>query len=137
MNSIFENFKPEAIFSTGNPIFKSVQKTHSLFAVAFDTTARMQLALAEELLDLNKKRLASLYAGESVKDTIATHKDLLTEAGERTVAMTDELKQVATDFQTGLTDAANGWITVATDAVSNITKTAEPVKAVKTSKKAA
>ena len=137
MNNIFENFKPEALFSSENPFFKSTQKTHTLFSKAFDKTARMQLAFAEELLDLNKKRFASLYTGASVQDTIANHQELMTEAGSRASALADEFQQVATDLQAGVTDAANEWINIATEAVNNASETAKTAKVAKVSKKAA
>ncbi len=137
MNNVFENFKPEALFSAENPFFKSAQKTHTLFAAAFDKTARMQLAFGEELLDLNKKRFASLYAGASVQDTIANHQELMTEAGDRASALADEFQQVATDLQAGITNAANEWINIATEAVNNASETAKPAKIAKVSKKAA
>lgn len=129
MNNLFDNFKPEAIFSAENPFLKSARKTHGLFAEAFDKTARMQLAFAEDLLDLNKKRFASLYAGKSAQDTIATQQELLTAAGNRTFAVADELQKVSTVLKTGITDAANEWMAVATEAVTNIAETAKPAKA--------
>ena len=137
MNNIFVNFKPEALFSAENPFFKSAQKTHTLFAEAFDKTARMQLAFAEELLDLNKKRIASLYASASVQDTVANHQELMTEAGGCASALADEFQQVATVLQAGINDAANDWINIATEAVNNATETAKPTKVAKASKKAA
>jgi len=57
MNRLFEFFKHDTILSTGNPFFKSAEKTHRLFAGAIDSTARMQLAFGEELLDLNKNQI--------------------------------------------------------------------------------
>jgi hypothetical protein len=137
MNNIFDNFKPEALFSTENPFFKSAQKTHTLFAEAFDKTARMQLAFGEELLDLNKKRFASLYAGKSAQGTIATHQDLITEAGTRASALVDDFQKVATDFQAGMTEAANEWVNVATEAVNEAVETVQSPKTAKPSKKAA
>ena len=137
MNNIFENFKPEALFSAENPFFKSAQKTHALFAEAFDKTARMQLAFGEELLDLNKKRFASLYSGDPAQDTLAVHQDLIVEAGNRASALTDEFQKVATDFQAGMTDAANEWVNVATEAVNVATETVKPAKKTNASKKAA
>lgn len=137
MNNLFDNFKPEAIFSADNPFVKSAQKTHTLIADAFDKTARMQLAFGEELLNLNKKRFASLYAGNSVQDTLATQQDLITEAGNRASNLADEFQKVATDFQAGVTEAANEWVAVATDAVNDVTDAAKPAKAKKASKKAA
>ena len=137
MKNIFENFNPEALFSAENPFLKSAQKTHTLFAEAFDKSARMQLAFGEELLDLNKKRFASLYAGESVKDTIASQQKLMTEAGNRVSALADNFQQLATELQTDVTDAANEWISSATEAVNNITEVAEPPMATKAGKKAA
>ena len=134
MNELFNNFKPETIFSTENPFFKSAQKAHTLFAETFDKTARMQLAFGEELLDLNKKRFATLYAGASASETLSAHQDLITEAGNRASDLADEFQKVATDFQAGITEAANEWVNVATEAVSDA---AEPVKSKKASKKAA
>lgn len=121
MNTLFENFKPEALFSTENPFFKSAQKTHSLFAEAFDKTASMQLAFGEELLGLNKKRFASLYAGDSAQDTLVAQQDLIVEAGNRASALADEFQKVASDFQAGITEAASEWVNVATEAVNKAT----------------
>jgi hypothetical protein len=137
MNNLFDNFKPETIFSADNPFVKSARKTHTLFAEAFDKTARMQLAFGEELLDLNKKRFASLYAGESAGDTLAVQQDIIVEAGNRTSALTDEFQKVATDFQTGITEAANEWVNVTTDAINDVTEAAKPPKTKKAGKKAA
>jgi len=134
MNELFDNFKPETVFSTENPFFKSAQNAHTLFAEAFDKTARMQLAFGEELLDLNKKRFATLYAGASASETLSDHQDLITEAGNRASDLADEFQKVATDFQAGITEAANEWVNVATEAVS---EAAKPVKSKKASKKAA
>ena len=137
MNNLFENFKPEALFSAENPFYQSAQKTHSLFADAFDKTARMQLAFGTELLDLNKKRFASLYAGGSAQDTLSAQQDLIAEAGNRASALVDEFQKVATDFQAGVTDAANEWHNVATEAVNEATEAATPARKTKTIKKAA
>lgn len=118
MNKLFENFNPEAIFSADNPFFASARKTHSLFAEAYDKTARMQLAFGEEMLDLNKKRFDALYAGKSVQASLAAPQDLLLSVGKRTSALVDEFQQVATDFQAGMTDAANEWVSLANETVS-------------------
>ncbi len=129
MNTIFENFKPEAFFSVENPLYKSARKTHTLFAEAFDKTARMQLAFSEQLLDLNKKRFESLYAGGSAQETLGSQQDFIVEAGQRASALADEFKKVATDFQAGMAEAANEWLTVATEAVTDVAKPAETKKA--------
>jgi len=134
MNKPFENFKPEVIFSTDNPFFKSAQKTHRLIFDAFDKTARMQLAFGEQMLDLNKRRFNSLYAGKSAQDTLATQQDLLVEAGQRASTLSDDFQKVATDFQTGITGIASEWVNVASEAVNDAAKVAKPAKA---SKKAA
>jgi len=134
MNELFNNFKAETVFSTENPFFKSAQKAHTLFAETFDKTARMQLAFGEELLDLNKKRFATLYAGTTASETLSAQQDLITEAGNRASDLADEFQKVATDFQANITEAANEWVNVATEAVSDAAK---PVKTKKTSKKAA
>jgi len=129
MTNLFDNFKPEAIFSAENPFLKSAQKTHTLIAEAFDKTARMQLAFGEELLDLNKQRFASLYDGKSAQDTLATQQDLVTEAGNRASALADEFQAVATDFQAGVTEVANEWAQVATEAANEVSEVAKPAKA--------
>jgi hypothetical protein len=137
MNNIFNQFNAEEVFSTDNPLIKTARKTHSLFATAFDKTARMQLAFGEELLDLNKKRFAALYAGDSLQDTIASHQDLVNEAGNRATDLNDEIQKVASELQTGILGAANEWLNVATEAVSDIGKSTAPAKTTKASKKAA
>jgi len=128
MNNLFENFKPEAIFSAENPFVKSAQKTHTLFAKAFDDTARMQLAFGEELLDLNKKRFAGLYAGNSASETLTAQQDLIVEAGNRASALADEFQKVATGFQADLTEAASEWTSVASEAVTDAAKPAKATK---------
>lgn len=128
MNNLFDNFKPEALFSTENPFIKSAQKTHTLFANAFDQTARMQLAFGEELLDLNKKRFASLYAGQSASDTVTVQQDLIVEAGNRASDLAEEFQKVATNFQAGLTEAASEWVSVASEAVTDAAKPAKATK---------
>jgi hypothetical protein len=137
MNNFFNNFNAEEVFSTDNPLFKNAQKTHSLVATAFDKTARMQLAFGKELLDLNNKRFAALYAGDSLQDTIATHQDLISEAGNRVNSLNDELQKVAGELQTGILGASNEWINVATQAVADVKQSATPAKTTKVSKKAA
>ncbi len=138
MNKLFENLNPEAVFSAENPFFKSAQKTHTLIAEAFDKTARMQLAFGEELLDLNKKRFGALYAGKSAQDTLATQQDLIAAVGNRVTALADGFQQVATEFQAGLTDAANEWVNVTTATVSaTVSEVAKPAKTARAAKKAA
>jgi hypothetical protein len=94
MNNVFENFNPEALFSVDNPFIKSAQKTHELVAEAFDRSARLQLTLAEDLLDLNQKRFASIYTGGSIQDTIAAQQDVLTETGNRLSAYAEGIQEV-------------------------------------------
>jgi len=134
MNKLIENFDLEAAFSPENPLLQSLTRTHKLIAKTIDQTARIQLAFAEELLDMNKRRFESLYAGDSIKDTISAHRDLLSEAGNRTFKATDDLRKVATELQTGIVDASNDFISVATTTVTDAVK---PGKTAKASKKAA
>jgi hypothetical protein len=115
MNKAFESFNPEALFSTDNPVFNSAMKAHKLVAEAFDRTARLQLGLAEDLLNLNRKRIDSIHAGGSLQDTLSAQQDILTETGSRLGVYAEGIKDVADSFQTDLGRSANEWAEAATD----------------------
>jgi hypothetical protein len=113
MTQFSDLFKPEALFSNENPLPKSVQKTHLLFAKSFDKAARLQLSFAEDLLDINRKRIDALYAGESFMDTVSAQQDIATEFGNRVAACAGDLKEVVVDFQSNVTGAANDLVSPA------------------------
>ena len=52
MSQISDFFKPETFFSRDNLFLQSAEKTHRLVFETLDKTARLQLSLAEDLLDL-------------------------------------------------------------------------------------
>ena len=114
MNQFNDLFKSEALFSSENPFLKSAQKAHRLFAESFDKAARMQLSFAEDLLDINRKRIDALYAGESFMDTVSAHQDLATEIGKRASAYAGDLREAVVDFQSNVTGAANDLVSPAT-----------------------
>jgi len=114
MNQFNDLFKSEALFSSENPFLKSAQKAHHLFAESFDKAARMQLSFAEDLLDINRKRIDALYAGESFMDTVSAHQDLATEIGKRASAYAGDLREAVVDFQSNVTGAANDLVSPAT-----------------------
>ena len=107
MTQLTDLFNPEIMFSSENPFLKTAKKTHLQVADSFDKAARLQLSFAEDLLNLNRKRIDALYAGESFADTVSAHQDLATELGKRTATWAGDLKEVVVDLQSGVTGAAS------------------------------
>ena len=113
MTQLTDLFNPEIMFSSENPFLKTAKKTHLQIADSFDKAARLQLSFAEELLNLNRKRMDALYAGESFADTVSAHQDLATELGKRTATWAGDLKEVVVDLQSGVTGAASDLVSPA------------------------
>ena len=107
MTQLTDLFNPEIMFSSENPFLNTAKKTHLRIADSFDKAARLQLSFAEDLLNLNRKRIDALYAGESFADTVSAHQDLATELGKRTATWAGDFKEVVVDLQSGVTGAAN------------------------------
>jgi len=125
MTQLTDLFNPEIMFSSENPFLKTAKKTHLQIADSFDKAARLQLSFAEDLLNLNRKRIDALYAGESFADTVSAHQDLATELGKRTATWAGDFKEVVVDLQSGVAGAANDLISPA----ANQTKAAKSKKA--------
>ena len=125
MTQITDLFNPEIMFSSENPFLQTAKKTHLQIADSFEKVARLQLSLAEDLLNLNRKRIDALYAGESFADTVSAHQDLATELGKRTATWAGDFKEVVVDLQSGVAGAANDLISPA----ANQTKAAKSKKA--------
>ncbi len=83
MTNVFESFNPQALFSADNPFIKATQQSHKMFAEAFDKSARLQLSLAEDLLELNSKRVAAIYAGGPIQERLSAQQEVLAETGNR------------------------------------------------------
>ncbi len=113
MTQLTDLFNPEIMFSSENPFLKTAKKTHLQIADSFDKAARLQLSFAEDLLNLNRKRIDALYAGESFADTVSAHQDLATELGKRTATWAGDLKEVVVDLQSGVTGAASDLVSPA------------------------
>lgn len=107
MTQFNDFFKPEALFSKDNPLLKSFRQGHELMFETFDKAARVQLAYAEELLDVNRKQFETLYSGKSLKDAVAAQQDLVTEVGKRTAKCVGDLQEVVVEMQAGVSEAAN------------------------------
>jgi len=126
MSQISDFFKPETFFSRDNLFLKSAEQTHRLVFETLDKTARLQLALAADLLDLNRQRFETLYARQSLTDLFTAQQNLATELGKRAARYAGDLQDVVTDIQAGAAEAANELGTAA-----------KPRKAAGKSKKAA
>jgi len=113
MTQFADLFKPEALFSSDNSFLDSAQKAHRLFAESFDKAARLQLSFAEDLLDINRKRIDTLYAGESFMDTVSAHQDLASEIGKCASAYAGDLREAVVDFQSNVSGAANDLVSPA------------------------
>ena len=125
MTQFTDLFNPEIMFSSETPFLQTAKKTHLQIADSFDKAARLQLSFAEDLLNLNRKRIDALYAGESFADTVSAHQDLATELGKRTATWAGDFKEVVVDLQSGVAGAANDLISPA----ANQTKAAKSKKA--------
>ena len=107
MSILKDLFNPEIMFSKENPLLKTTGKTHRSIFEALDKTARLQLAFAEDLLDLNRKRFNSLYADDSLQDRLSNQTELVTEFGKRTAALAGDLQDVVVNLGSGVGQAAN------------------------------
>lgn len=107
MSQLPDFFSPEKLFSRDNPILKSAEKTHRLIFETLDRSARVQIAFAEDLLEINRERFESLYARQSLTDLFTAQQNLATELGKRTAKYAGDLQEVAGSLQTGVADAAN------------------------------
>jgi hypothetical protein len=87
---------PETLFSRENPFLKSVEKTQQLIFGTVDKAARVQLAFAEDLLDLNREGFEALTRRQSLTELFTAQQDLLTELGKRAARYAGDLQEVAT-----------------------------------------
>jgi len=106
MTGIIDMFDPEVLFSKENPFLKYSSKTHHLIFEAFDRTARLQLSFVEDLVNMNRQRFHSLYAGDSLLDKITAQQELGTEMGKRTAIWAGDLQEVFIDLQSGIGNTA-------------------------------
>ena len=105
MSKITDMFDHEVLFSKENPFLKSAEKTHRKIFESFDKTARLQLAFAGDLLDLNRKRFEALYTSDNLVDVVSAHQDLATEIGKRTANWAGDLQEVVVDLQNSVAKA--------------------------------
>lgn len=113
MTEIKDLFNPAILFSKENPFLKSAEKTHRLVLDAFDRSARLQLAFAEDLLDMNRQRFDALYANDSLQDRFLKQQDLATEFGKRAATLAGDLQEVAVELRSHAGEAANDFISPA------------------------
>lgn len=130
MTQFTDYFKPEVLFSRENPFLKPVAVTHRAIFDTLDKAARVQLAFAEDLLDMNRERFELLYAGKSFTETLDAQQDLITDLSRRTAQYAGDLQDIATSLGSGLTE-------VATDAANDTAKGAGRKSGSTKSKKAA
>ena len=83
-------------------LFKVAEKTHHLIFESYDKAARLQLAFAGDLLDLNRKRFEALYADDTLLNKVSTQQDLATEFGKRTATWAGDLQEVAVDLRSNI-----------------------------------
>lgn len=112
MNETFEFFKktafaPEVLFSADNPAWQAAGKVHRGLVESFDSAARAHLALASDLLDLNRRRIEELYSGKPLSDQLQSQADILIESGQRFSAWSEELREVASSCREAIVDVAS------------------------------
>jgi hypothetical protein len=67
----------------------------------------VQLAFAEDLLEINRERFESLYARQSLGDLFTAQQNLASELGKRTAKYAEDLQEVASSMQASAAEAAN------------------------------
>jgi hypothetical protein len=110
MTQFKDLFNPEIIFSKKNPFLKATEKTHRLVFESFDRAARLQLGFAGDLLDLNRKRIDALYAGDTLLEKVSAQQELATEIGKRAVTWVGDLQEIAVDLRSDIGNAANDLV---------------------------
>lgn len=128
MNETMEYFKnftvdPEALYSADNPYFKVAGKAQRGLYESVETATRANLSLASDLLDLNRKRMETLFEGKPLSEQLQAQTDILFESGHRVVEWTDELRGAATAYRATLADVANEAAEQATPAKKTTRKT--------------
>ena len=85
-------------------LFKVAEKAHRLIFESYDKAARLQLTVAGDLLDLNRKRFDALYTDDTLLNKVSAQQDLATEFGKRTATWAGDLQEVAVDLRSGVSD---------------------------------
>lgn len=106
--ALFTDFlNAEKLYSRDNPLLKATEAGHRMLFESLDNAARLNIAFAVDLLDLNRERFQSFYGGASLKATLEAQRDLALEMGQRTVRHAGELAEVIAATALDLTNAAN------------------------------
>ena len=129
MTSPFETFKAENLFPGIGPMMETARRSHELAADAFDRTARLQLALAGDLLELNRKRFESLYGEKSLTEAVAEQQELALETGRRYATFGEDYRELIGELQ----ERAVETVAEATPAATGKKKTGKGAKAAKAS----
>ena len=132
MSDVFDLFKndylkPENLLNASAPLTEVAGRAHRAAFKAFDSTARANLSLAEDLLDLTAERLEALYGVDTLSAMAGVQKDGAMQAGERLAAWGEELRDVMTAYQAS-------WTDLAADAIKP--RAAKPAPAAKSAKAA-
>ena len=107
MTAFSDLFQNPSLFSRDNPVLQAAERTHRLLFEAFDRTARLQLAFAADLVDMNRERFESLYARQPLGEWISAQQDLALDLGKRTARHVGNLQDVLLAMQLGAAEAAN------------------------------
>ena len=107
MATFTDYLKTDKFFSRDNPLLKAAENGHRMLFESFDTAARLQVAFAADLLDLNRERFDSLYTGASLQEALEAQRDLVLEVGKRAARHVGDLSEVFAFTALDLTDAAN------------------------------
>ncbi len=113
MTQFTDFLKPEALFSSENIFALAAKQAHELSFEALDKTARLQLDFARDLLEINRKRFESMYAGGSFADTLSAHQEFALETGKRGLSMVDDAQAIASELQEAAKESANEFVAAA------------------------
>ena len=107
MNSFTDFLPTGTLFSADNPWINGTRQAHKRAFESLDKAAHLQLDFARDMLDLNRKRFESLYAGSSLNEVLNAQKELVLETGTRGVELLEEAKLMADEIQVSLKESAN------------------------------
>ena len=113
MTQFTEFFKPEVLFSPENIFMQTAKQAHELTFEALDKTTRLQLDFARDLLEINRKRFESMYAGDSFADTLSAHQDFALETSKRGLSLVDDAQAIASEIQEAVRESANEFVAAA------------------------
>src|SRR5277367_5463161 len=100
-------FDPKTIFESYRNAFAPAQKVQQEGMKALDRVGRYQYAVAGDYLEWSLAQAKAAIGAQSPADFVSKQVELTTALSEKLRARAEEFVKLATDAQTGLSDAVN------------------------------